>query len=84
MNRLVAYLLDNIILDFQGDMALDQVREFLRDDNSREARALLGKIVEERGVSEMMVVLADCLQEYIKTGITSDIVHEQIRLYAES
>lgn len=84
MKRLVAYLLENLILDFQGDLTLDMVRDFLRDDNSPEARAVLSKLVEERGVSEMMIVLADCLQEYLSTGITSDVVVNQIRTYAES
>ncbi|MBK6846979.1 MAG: hypothetical protein IPG96_05320 [Proteobacteria bacterium] len=84
MKRLVAYLLENLILDFQGDLTLDMVRDYLRDDNSPEARAVLSKLVEERGVSEMMIVLADCLQEYLATGITSDVVVNQIRTYAES
>lgn len=84
MKRLVAYLLENLILDFQGDLTLDMVRDYLRDDNSPEARAVLSKLVEERGVSEMMIVLADCLQEYLPTGITSDVVVNQIRTYAES
>jgi len=84
LKRLVAYLLENLILDFQGDLTLDMVRDYLRDDNSPEARAVLSKLVEERGVSEMMIVLADCLQEYLATGITSDVVVNQIRTYAES
>ena len=84
LNRLIGLLLENLILDFQGDLTLDTVRDCLRDDNSREARALLAKVVEDGGVSEMMIVLADCLQEHIKTGIHADVVHEQIRLYAES
>ncbi|MCA9666668.1 MAG: hypothetical protein KC503_13810 [Myxococcales bacterium] len=84
MNRLIAHLLENLILDFQGDLTLEQVREFLREDNSRESRELLGKLVKDGGVSDMMVVLADCLQEFIRTGINADVVHEQIRLYAES
>ncbi|MBK8481395.1 MAG: hypothetical protein IPL40_09515 [Proteobacteria bacterium] len=84
MKRLVAYLLENLILDFQGDLTLDMVRDYLRDDNSPEARAVLSKLVEERGVSEMMIVLADCLQEYLATGITGDVVVNQIRTYAES
>ena len=84
MNRLVAYLLENMIIDFQGDMTLEMVREFLRDDNSAESKALLGRLVEDRGVSDMMIVLADCLQEYLQKGITKEVVQEQIRLYAES
>jgi hypothetical protein len=84
VKQLIAYLLDNMILDFQGNLTLDMVREYLRDDDSREARALLGKLVEDRGVSDMMITLADCLQDAVKTGITDDVVREQIRTYAES
>lgn len=84
MKQLIAYLLDNMILDFQGDLTLDMVRNFLREDDSREARALLAKLVEDRGVSDMMITLADCLQDYLRTGISDDVLREQIRTYAES
>ena len=84
MKQLIAYLLENMILDFQGDMTLDVVRNFLRDDDSREGRALLAKLVEDRGVSDMMITLADCLQEYLRTGINEETIREQIRTYAES
>ncbi len=84
MQRLIAYLLENLILDFQGDLTLDEVRDYLRDDNSAEARALLAKLVEDRGVSDMMITLADCLQDHIKVGISEQVLHEQIRTYADS
>ena len=66
MKQLIQYLLENLILDFQGDLTLDMVRDFLRDDDSREGRALLAKLVEDRGVSDMMITLADCLQDYLE------------------
>jgi hypothetical protein len=84
VKQLIAYLLEHLILDFQGDLTLDMVRDFLRDDESREARALLAKLVEDGGVSDMMITLADCLQDYIRTGITDETLREQIRTYAES
>jgi hypothetical protein len=84
VKQLVAYLLQNMILDFQGDLTLEMVRDFLRDDDSREARSLLAKLVADRGVSDMMITLADCLQDSIKSGISDETVREQIRLYAES
>ena len=84
MKQLIAYLLEHLILDFQGDLTLDMVRDFLRDDESREGRALLAKLVEDGGVSDMMITLADCLQDYIKTGINDENLREQIRTYAES
>jgi hypothetical protein len=73
-----------MILDFQGNLTLDMVREFLRDDDSREGRLLLSKLVEDRGVSDMMITLADCLQDALRNAITDDVVREQIRTYAES
>ena len=84
MKALIAYLLDNLILDFKGDLTLEMVRDFLRDDESREARALLSKLVEDRGVSDMMITLADCLQDNLRSGITEESVREQVRTYAES
>ena len=84
MKALIAYLLDHLILDFQGDLTLDMVRDFLREDDSREARALLAKLVEDRGVSDMMITLADCLQDNLKSGISDEVIREQIRTYAES
>ncbi len=84
MKQLIAYLLQNMILDFQGDLTLEMVRDFLREDDSREARALLSKLVADRGVSDMMITLADCLQDSVRTGINEDVVREQVRMYAES
>lgn len=84
MKQLIQYLIENMILDFQGDLSLEMVRDFLREDESREGRALLSKLVEDRGVNDMMVTLADCLQDHIRTGISDEVVREQIRLYAES
>ena len=84
MNELIAYLRENMILDFQGDLTLEMVRDFLKEDNSREARTLLSKLVEERGVSEMMLVLADCLLEVVQDRLTDEKIREQLRIYSES
>jgi hypothetical protein len=84
VKQLIQHLLQNLILDFQGDLTLDMVRDFLREDDSREGRALLAKLVEDRGVSDMMITLADCLQDYLRTGITEETLRDQIRTYAES
>jgi hypothetical protein len=81
---LILYLLQNIQLDFQGDISLDKVRAFLREDDTREARRLLGKLIDDQSVEPMLITLADCLNEYIDKGIDSETVSEQLRLYAES
>jgi hypothetical protein len=84
VNRLIHYLLDNIMLDFKGELTLEGVREMLREDESREAKALLTRIVEERGVDDLLVTLADCLKEHIREGITSEKVREQLSMYSEA
>ncbi len=84
MKELVRYLLTNMYLDFQGDISVEKVREFLREDDSKEARRLLSKIIEEKGVDDLLITLADCLKEHIRSGVTEDTVRDQLNLYSES
>ena len=84
MNQLIAFLLDHVMLDFSGGLTIDMVKDFIRDDDSREARALLNKLMQDGGVEEMQLTLADCLQEQLRTGLTEDVIREQLKLYAES
>lgn len=84
MKELIRYLLENMYLDFQGEISLDNVRQFLRGDDSREARALLQKLIEDKGVDELLLTLADCLKEHIRSGVNEETVREQLSLYAES
>ncbi|WP_394832380.1 hypothetical protein LVJ94_38295 [Pendulispora rubella] len=84
MKELVRYLLENLYLDFQGEITLDQVRQFLRGDESREAKQLLAKLIEDKGVDDLLITLADCLKEHIRNGIKEETVREQLSLYSES
>jgi hypothetical protein len=84
VKQLIAFLLDHAMLDFSGGLTLDMVKEFLRDDDSREAKALLAKMLQDGGVEEMQLTLADCLQEYLRNSLTETVVSEQLKLYAES
>lgn len=84
MKELIKYLLDNLYLDFQGEISLDTVRAFLREDDGREARQLLSKLIEEKGVDDMLITLADCLKEHIQSGISEKVVREQLSLYSDS
>src|ERR1700678_1973146 len=49
VKELVRYLLENLYLDFQGEISLDTVRQFLRGDESREAKQLLAKLIGQGG-----------------------------------
>ncbi len=84
MKELARFLLQNAQLDFSGDITIEQIRQFLRDDDSREARQLLAKLIEDKGVDDMLVTVADCLKEYIPDGIPEDVVRQQLSVYAES
>lgn len=84
MNELAKYLIDQIYLDFQGGITLEQMRDALRKDDSREARNLLSKLIEDRGVDDLMLTVADCLKEHIRTGITEATIKEQLATYADS
>jgi hypothetical protein len=84
VKELIKYLLDNLVLDFQGEITLETVRGFLREDDGREARQLLAKLIEEKGVDDMLITLADCLKEQIANGITERTVREQLAMYSDS
>ena len=84
MKELVRYLLENLYLDFQGEISLDTVRQFLRGDDSREAKALLQKLIEDKGVDDLLSTLADVLKEHIRTGVNEQVVREQLSMYSES
>jgi len=73
-----------LILDFQGDLTLEAVREFLKSDNSPEARTLLAKMVEDRGSNEMLIVLADCLLDTVQKSLSDEVMRNNLRIYAES
>ena len=83
MKDLVRYLLDNLYLDFQGEISLDNVRQFLRGDDSREAKALLQKLIEDKGVDDLLITLADVLKEHLRTGVNEQVVREQLSMYSE-
>ena len=84
MKELVRYLFENLYLDFQGDISVEKVRGFLREDDSREARQLLSKIIEEKGVDDLLITLADCLKDHIRTGVSEQLIRDQLHTYTDS
>jgi hypothetical protein len=72
------------MIDFQGDLSVGKVRELLQGDDSRDAKQLLSKLVAEKKVEDMLMVLGDCLLEPVQKSLTDDVMREQIRMYSES
>ena len=83
MKELVRYLLENMTIDFQG-VSLDQMRSSLREDDGKEARQVLAKLIEDKGEDEMLLALCDVLKDHIATGVNEKVLREQVLLYAES
>jgi len=81
---LARFLLQNAQLDFSGELSIEQIRQFLRDDDSREARTLLAKLIEDKGIDDMLVTVADCLKENIPTGVSEEVIKQQLMFYSES
>ena len=84
MRELVRYMLENAYIDFQGDLSMEKVREFLRDDETREARSLLAKLIDDKGVDDLLITIADCLKDHIRSGINEETIREQLGTYSES
>lgn len=84
MDELVEYLLSNIQLDFSGDVSAEQIRQFLRDDDGREARKVLARLLDDDNVEDLLITLADCLKEHIRTGIGTHQIRDQLNLFSDA
>jgi hypothetical protein len=84
VNRLIDYLRQHLMIDFQGDLTVSKVRELLAGDDTRDAKTLMAKLVAENSAEDLILVLADCLLDHVQRSLTDDVVREQIRMYAES
>ena len=84
MNELAKYLLANLIVDFEGEVTPETVRGFLRKDESPVARALMQKIIEENGIDDLLIAVADCLKADLATGITPPVIRGHLLGYSES
>jgi hypothetical protein len=83
MDKLAKYLLDRLQLDFSGDIDMEVIKQFLRDDNSPEANQILAKIAQE-GVDDLLIVVADCLKEHLASGINENTLKQQLTSYGEA
>jgi len=84
VQRLIEYLRSHLMLDFQGELEVADVRDLLAGDDSKDARQLMAKLVAAKNTEDMMLVLADCLLEHVQNSLTDDVMRENIRTYAES
>ena len=84
MNELAQYLLEKMLFDFDGEVTTETVRAFLRRDDDAKSRALLQKIIEEKGIDDLLITLADCLTADLSNGINAEVIRGHLTSYAES
>ena len=76
MRELIKYLIENMVIDFQGE---DQPGELSGASSGKTTAGkrgkLLAKLIEEKGVDDMLITLADCLKEHIQGGAQQQRVH---------
>jgi hypothetical protein len=84
LNELAKYLMENLYFDFEGEVTAETLREFLRSDDSGDSRALMQKIMEDNGIEELLLTLADCLTADLATGITPKTIRSHLVAYLES
>ncbi len=84
MNKLARHLFDHLVIDFEGALSVEQARELLQSDNSRESRMLISKLVSDGSTNEMILTIAEVLKDYLRTGISEDTVRDQLKMYSDS
>jgi hypothetical protein len=47
-------------------------------------KALLSKLIADKGVDDLLLTLADVLKDHLRTGVNENVVREQLSLYSES
>ena len=83
MDELCKFLINHMILDFDGEVDKEAISRFLLDDGSSLARSLRGKLLSD-GIEDFLIVLSDVLRESIPKGITPEKVKDHISMYIES
>ncbi len=84
MNELAELLIRSMIIDFEGDLDVEAARQCLRKDDSPQARALLSKLIEDKGIDDLLITVADCLKEHLPTGVQGQTVATLLSSYGES
>ena len=60
------------------------MQKLLKSDNAPLTRDLRSKLSSDDEVSDFLVVIADNLREYLRTGVTPDRVREQVQYFVEA
>ena len=81
MQKLANYLLDHMVLDFDGEINMERINKYLVADGSETAINLRSRLLSDGGPDDFLLVLADVLKDYSRSGIREEHVVEQVGFY---
>ena len=84
VEKLCAYLVQHLILDFDSEVSMEVINRLLQEDEFQDAQDLRARLFAEKGPGDFLIVIADCLRDYLTEGISSAHIREQILMYLEA
>ncbi len=84
MQQLASYLLNHLVLDFDGNIQMEHINELLLADGSETAHDLRSRLIGEGGPDDFLLALADVLKDHTRNGIREEHVVEQVGFYLQA
>ncbi len=82
MEKLAEYFLEHLVLDMDGALDLDELREMVAD--SPDGAELLKRLETEEDLEEFIITLVDGLKDRLSEGIRKDTILEELDAFLES
>lgn len=82
MEKLAEYFLEHLVLDMDGALDLDELREMVA--GTPDGEELLKKLQDEESLEEFIIMIMDGLRERLAEGIRKDTIIEELDAFLES
>lgn len=82
MDKLAEYFLEHLVLDMDGALDLDELREMVSD--SDEGDALVSSLKTEEDLENFIITLMDGLKDRLGDGIRRETILEELEAILES
>lgn len=84
MEEFATYLIQHLVLDFDGEISMEHINTLLLEDGSPQAKKLRARLIAEGGPDDFLLVVADCLKDFVRRGINEKTVNDQIDIYLDA
>jgi len=82
VEKLAEYFLEHLVLDMDGALDLDELREMVA--GTPDGEELLKKIQDEESLEEFIIMIMDGLRERLAEGIRKDTVVEELDAFLDA